>query len=176
MSAKFLCCMHFISLSNDLVLVVRIFSPHIMDAGWPFCFFLITVAIFTLPIWWAQQPAGPYQYWFSPFCVWIQMNVKKKKSISAFVIAEYLFFFQQNIWDLYMNYDMWDIQWVTAGWAFVARTPSLPGSNRKKQSIHTKQCKVGALIVFFSFIAQKRHADSRRNEHARNSSRSFRLL
>lgn len=59
--------------------VVRKISPHIMHAGCPFCFFLITVAIFTLPIWWAEQPAEPYQYWFSPLCLWIQMNVKKKQ-------------------------------------------------------------------------------------------------
>lgn len=109
-------------------------------------------------------------------CGYKWMLKKKKKKHQCFCYCRIPFFFQQNIWELNMNYDMWDIQWVTAGWAFVARTPSLPGSNRKKQSIHTKQCKVGALIVFFSFIAQKRHADSRRNEHARNSSRSFRLL
>lgn len=64
--------MHF----SLLVMAVFRFNSHLQAV---LSVFLITLAIFTLPIWWAEQPG----YWLSPSCLWKQMNVKKINKIET---------------------------------------------------------------------------------------------
>ena len=67
--------------NTDLrVWIHKMFSPGVTNVGCPFSF-LITGAIFTLPIWWAEQPAGPYQYWLSPCVCGYKWTWKKKKAL-----------------------------------------------------------------------------------------------
>lgn len=114
----------------------------------PSVFFLISMAIFTLPIWWAEQPAAPNQYWLSTLFVDTNECAQNSKaselvlSVNAFCFSTTPLTSQTLTW-FWKSVELLKIQIdasekcsqcliVRAGWASVANAASSPGSNRKQ--------------------------------------------